>query len=134
MRNTNIGNNTGIIGDGNIVIFNIQAPLTREQVEEEFLKLDTGDFQDITNEVDESLRERHITILSYVKNPLLQLKMQLINEDFNEPWLPKVAADMGERKKAVLSDNAALPRRSSSIFLFFHFDGRFPLSSSIAKC
>jgi hypothetical protein len=99
MGNTNIGNNSGIIGDGNTINFNIQATLTEKQVEEEFLKLEIGDFQDITNEVDNSFRDKNISILSYTKNPLLQLKKQLTLEDFDETWLPKVDADLPKREE-----------------------------------
>jgi hypothetical protein len=94
-----MGNNTGIIGDGNTIVFNTQAPLSKEQIEEEFLKLDFGDLQDITDEVDEGLREKHTTIWSYTRNCWLQLKKQLISDDFHEPWLPTVPADMGRREK-----------------------------------
>jgi hypothetical protein len=99
MGNTNIGNNTGIIGDGNTIVFNIQAPLTNKQVEEEFLKLEIGDFQDITDEVDKSLREKDISIFSYMKNYWLQLKKQLVWDDFNEPWIPEVFSDLSTREK-----------------------------------
>jgi NurA-like 5'-3' nuclease len=99
MKNTNIGNNSGIIGDGNIIVFNMQSPLTKEQVEEAFLKLEIGDFQDITEEYDESLREKDISILSYTKNYWLQLKRQLIREDFDEPWVPNVPSDLPQREK-----------------------------------
>jgi hypothetical protein len=99
MSNTNIGNNAGIIGDGTIIVFNIQAPITRGQVEKEFQKLNSGDLQDITGEVDEGLREKHIVIWSYTKNCWLQLKQQRVSDDFNEPWLPTVPADMGKREK-----------------------------------
>jgi hypothetical protein len=99
MSNTNIGNNSGIIGDGNTFIINAQALPTQKQVEKEFLKLNIGDFLDITNEVDESLREKCISIRSYVKNPAFQLKIQLVNDDFHEFWLPPVASDMGGREK-----------------------------------
>ena len=99
MKNTNIGSNCGIIGDGNIIVFNMQSPLTKEQVEEAFLKLEIGDFQDITEEVDVSLREKNTLILSYTKNYWLQLKQQLIREDFDEPWVPKVPSDFPEREK-----------------------------------
>jgi hypothetical protein len=99
MKNTNIGNNAGIIGDGNTIVFNMQTPLTKEQVEDELLKLEIDDFQDITEEADESFRERNISILSYTKNYWLQLKKQLINEDFHEPWLPNVPSDFPQREK-----------------------------------
>jgi len=99
MSNTNIGNNSGIIGDGNTIIFNLHVPLTKEQLEFEFLKLGVDDFQDITNEVDITLREKNITIFSYTKNYWLQLKMQLVNNDFVEPWIPFVPADMPTREK-----------------------------------
>jgi hypothetical protein len=99
MKNTNIGNNSGIIGDGNIVVFNMQSPLTKEQVEEAFIKLEIGDFQDITEEVDESYREKNISILSYSKNYWLQLKKQLINDDFYGKWLPKVPSDFPQKEK-----------------------------------
>jgi hypothetical protein len=102
MRNINIGSNdSGMIGDVNIIVFSVQKPLTQEQVEEEFLKLNPGDLQDITSEVDAGLLEKRILIKSYVKNYWLQLKMQLVNDDFRESWLPLVAADMdgGEKKQ-----------------------------------
>ena len=99
MGNINVGNNTGIIGDGNIIIFNTQAPLLKEQIESEFLKLEIGDFQDISDEVDESLHERNISILSYTKNYWFQLKKQLVQDDFDEPWLPTVPADMEGRER-----------------------------------
>ena len=98
-KNTIIGNNSGIIGDGNIIVSNIQSPPTKEQVEEAFLKLEIGDFQDITEEVDERLREKNTSILSYTKNYRLQLKKQLISEDFDEPWVPKVPSDLPEKEK-----------------------------------
>ena len=72
---------------------------TKEQIEEEILKLSIGDLQDITDEVDKTLREKSISICSYTKNPSLQFKKELINENFSEPWLPRVAADMGGREK-----------------------------------
>jgi len=99
MNNTNIGNNSGIIGDGNIIIFNVQLPLSQKQVEEEFLKLETGDFHDITDEVDRNLRKKNVAILSYTKNFWLQLKKQLINENFNGHWMPIVPADIPKREK-----------------------------------
>jgi hypothetical protein len=77
----------------------MQSPLTKEQVEEAFLKLEIGDFQDITEEVDESLHAKKISILSYTKNYWLQLKKQLIMEDFDELWVPKVPSDLPEREK-----------------------------------
>jgi hypothetical protein len=99
MCNINIGNNSGIIGNKNVIFFNIAAPLTKEQVEEEFLKLENGDFQDITDEVDKKLREEEITILSYTKNYWLQLKQQLINGDFKGLWMPKVPSNLPTREK-----------------------------------
>ena len=76
-----------------------ESPPTKEQIEEEFLKLDTGDFYDITDQVDRNHRENCVAILSYEKNPLLQLRQELVNDDFNEVWIPKVPADMGVREK-----------------------------------
>jgi len=76
-----------------------EALPTKGQIEEEFLKLDTGDFQDITDDVDKGLREKNISIFSYVKNPFLQLRQELVNEDFDEPWIPTVPADLGGREK-----------------------------------
>jgi hypothetical protein len=99
MANTNIGNNSGIIGDENIIVFNIQASPNQKQVEAEFLKLKPGDFQDITDTVDQSLREKHVQIFSYIKNPLLQLKQQLVKDDFYEHWIPSVPADLPRREK-----------------------------------
>jgi hypothetical protein len=99
MSNTNIGNNSGIIGDENIIIFNIHLPLTKEQVEAEFLKLKPGDFQDITDEVDQELSEKNVQIFSYTKNYWLQLKQALVNEDFDEPWVPTVPTDWTCREK-----------------------------------
>jgi hypothetical protein len=98
-KQQNIENNYGLAGDGNTIIFNTQAHLTKEEVEKEFLKLEIGDFQDITVEVDNSLREKDISILSYMKNYQFQLKKQLICDDFNEPWIPKVASDLPTREK-----------------------------------
>ena len=88
-----------INGNGNTIIFNMQMPITKPEIEAEFLKLETGDFEDITNEVDEKLHENHISIFSYIKNYWLQLKKQLVNDDFHEPWIPLVPADMGTREK-----------------------------------
>jgi hypothetical protein len=99
LKNINTWCNSGIIGDSKIVVFNIQSPLTKEQVEEKFLKLEIGDFEDITEETDESFPEKNISILSYTKNYWLQLKKQLVNEDFNESWLPVVPSDMPQREK-----------------------------------
>jgi len=99
MKNMNIGNNSGIIGDGNIIVFNTQSPLTKEQVEDEFLKLEIGNFLDITEEVDENLREKNISILSYTKNFWLQLKKQLVCEDFDELWIPTFSSDVPQREK-----------------------------------
>jgi len=99
MKNTNIGNNSGIIGDRNIIVFNMQSYLTKENIEEAFLKLEIDDFQDITEEVDEKLNEKNISILSYTKNFWLQLKKQLINEDFNELWIPIVPSDLPQKEK-----------------------------------
>ena len=99
MKNMNIGNNSGIIGDGNTIVFNMQSPLTKEQVEEAFLKLEIGNFQDITEETNENYREKNISILSYTKNYWLQLKKQLISEDFNEMWVPNISSDFPQREK-----------------------------------
>ena len=77
----------------------MQMPITKPEIEAEFMKLKTGDFEDITNEVDEKLHENHISIFSYTKNYWLQLKKQLVNDDFHEPWIPKVSADMETREK-----------------------------------
>jgi hypothetical protein len=99
MKNTNIGNNSGIIGDGNVIVFNIQSPLTKEEIEKEFLKLEMGDFQDITEEIDKTLYEKEMSIYSYVKNYWLQLKKQLVRNDFQEHWIPNVPSDIPEREK-----------------------------------
>jgi len=72
---------------------------TKEKIEEEFLKLEIGDLQDITDESNKSHRENNILIYSYSKNPLLQLRLEQINEDFDESWIPSVTADMGGREK-----------------------------------
>jgi hypothetical protein len=134
MKNTNIGTNNGVIGDENIIIFNTQSPLTQEQVEKEFLKLEIGDFQDITSEVDEQLREKREAVLSYIKNPLLQLKKQLVNEDFDEPWLPKTPSGMGKKRKNVAMEAyPGLPGRCVAFFVFFHRHGQRAVYDSTAN-
>ena len=119
MSNTNLGNNSGIIGDGNTIVFNLQLPLTQKQTEEEFLKLKTGDFYDITDEIDKSLCEKNIAILSYTKNYWLQLKKQLVCVDFDEPWIPKVPADFPTREKKRYWQ--FIPVYQSIVFPFSYF-------------
>jgi hypothetical protein len=103
--NINIGNNIGNSSisnnSGNTVVFNIQAPPTEKQLEEEFLKLEIGDFQDITDEVDKSLREKDNFIWCYLKNYQLQLKQEIVSKDFKEPWIPEVPADLPAREEKI---------------------------------
>jgi hypothetical protein len=100
MGNTSIGNNSGIVGNDNTIIFNSQTHLTQEQVEAEFMKLESGDFIDITDEVDTQYREKNIVIWGCIKDSQLQLKQQIVNDDFQgEKWIPEVPADMGKREK-----------------------------------
>jgi hypothetical protein len=97
--NINTGTNSGILGNDNTININSPAQPTLELVEQELLKLESGDLINITDEVDSQLREKHIVIWSCNKNYQLQLKRQIVSDDFDEEWIPKVPSDMGKREK-----------------------------------
>jgi hypothetical protein len=97
--NINTGTNHGILGNDNTININSQPQPTRELVEQELLKLEHGDLINITDEVDSRHREKNVVIWSCNKNYQLQLKQQIMHDDFDGEWIPKVPADMGGREK-----------------------------------
>jgi hypothetical protein len=86
-RNETTGSQSPIInGNNNIVIFNLSEPLTDERLLIELIKLQYGDFENITDSmrIDES---DGIKYFSYIKNRYFTMKRKTINNSFYQSWL-----------------------------------------------
>jgi hypothetical protein len=75
-----------INGNYNIVIFNLDEPLTDKLLLVELSKLQYGDFEDITGNVktDENYKNRYF---SYIKNRYFSMRKKRAKDTFYESWL-----------------------------------------------
>ncbi|GHT81962.1 hypothetical protein FACS1894130_13580 [Spirochaetia bacterium] len=86
-KNETSGPQSPIInGNHNIVIFNLNEPLTDKLLLVELSKLQHGDFEDITDNIrtDENDETRYF---SYIKNRYFTMRRKTIKDSFYEPWL-----------------------------------------------
>ncbi|MDR1230625.1 MAG: hypothetical protein LBK61_04400 [Spirochaetaceae bacterium] len=75
-----------IIGNNNIVVFNLNEPLTDKLLLVELSKLQYGDFEDITDntKTDENDKTHYF---SYKKNRYFTMRRKTIKDTFYESWL-----------------------------------------------
>lgn len=86
-RNETLGSQSPIInGNNNIVVFNLNEPLTDALLLMELSKLQSGDFEDITDNLRIN-RDDNFRYYSYIKNRFFTMRRKEIKELFYEPWL-----------------------------------------------
>jgi hypothetical protein len=86
-KNETSGSQSPIInGNNNIIVFNLNEPLTDKLLLLELSKLQHDDFEDITGNIkaDENDRTRYF---SYIKNRYFTMRRKTVKDSFYEPWL-----------------------------------------------
>ena len=86
-RNETSGSQSPIInGNNNIVVFNLNEPLTDVLLLTELSKLQSGDFEDITENLRIN-RDDNFRYYSYIKNRFFTMRRKKIKDSFYESWL-----------------------------------------------
>jgi hypothetical protein len=86
-KNKTSGSQSPIInGNNNVVVFSLNEPLTDRLLLVELLKLQYGDFEDITDNIRINNKDK-TWYFSYIKNRYFTMKRRRVEDSFYEPWL-----------------------------------------------